>query len=94
MTHIEKRLQERDIHISKAVLIGLCYEYNNAAVIIARQSHYGQDTGDYMTRKESNGDLVVLIIRDNRPVTIMYRRSSQTNTAAQLRVNQVIDITQ
>lgn len=94
MSHIEQRLLERDIHISKVVLTGLCYEYNNAAIILAKQSHYGQNDGDYMTRPESNGDMVVLIIRDHKAITIMYRRSSQTNTAQQLRVNQVIDLTQ
>lgn len=94
MTHIEQRLLERDIHISKAVLTDLCYEYECVAVILAKQSHYGQSDGDYMSRSESNGDLVVLIIRDHKAITIMYRRSSQTNTAQQLRVNQVIDLTQ
>lgn len=93
MTHIEKRLQERDIKVSKAVIIGLCYEYDNAAVILARQSHYGENSGDYYGRKQSNGDMVVLIIREHKPVTIMYRRSNQTNTAKALRVNQLVDIT-
>lgn len=93
MTHIEQRLQERGIYISNAVITGLCYEYDNAAIILQRVQHYGQNDGNYCERQESNGDLIVLIIRDNRPVTIMYRRSSQTNTAQQLRVNQVIDIT-
>lgn len=93
MTHIEQRLQERDIHISKSVLVGLCYEYENAAIIIAKQSHYGESSVNYCERQESNGDMVVLIIRNHKPITIMYRRSSQTNTAQQLRVNQLVDIT-
>lgn len=94
MTHIEQRLQERHIHVSAAVLVGLCYEYENAAVILAKGSHVGDDENGYFDRAESNGDLVVLIIREHKPITIMFRRSSQTNTAQQLRVNQIVDITQ
>lgn len=92
MTHIEKRLQEREINISRSVIIGLCHKYECAAIILARQSHYGENSSDYYERKQSNGDMVVLIIREHRPVTIMYRRSNQTNTAEALRVNQLVDI--
>lgn len=94
MTHIEQRLQERNIQVSKNVLVGSCYEYENAAVILARGNHVGDNEHGYFDRQESNGDLVVLIIREHKPITIMYRRSSQTNTPEQLRVNQLVDITQ
>lgn len=94
MTHIEQRLQERNIAISHATIAGLCYECDvDTAVIISKGEHMGQDYGRYTERNESNGDLVVLIIRNHAPVTVMYRRSSQTNTCEQLRVNQIIDIT-
>lgn len=93
MTHLEVRLQERGIHVSQAQIIGLCYEYECAAVILKREAHHGPTTGDFYGRNESNGDLVVLIIRNHTPVTIMYRRSNQNNTPAGLRVDELIDIT-
>lgn len=95
MTHLEIRLAERDIHVSQAQISGLCYEYECAAVILSKQgSHHGPSNGDFYGRSESNGDLVVLIIRDHQPVTIMYRRSNQNNTPSGLRVDELIDLTQ
>jgi len=39
----------------------------------------------------SNGDLVILIIRSQFPVTVMFRRSNQPLTPDALRVNEIID---
>jgi len=94
MTHYESRTQDRPMTstLSKAQLAGLCYEYECAAVIINRITAQN-DYGKYRSRHESNGDLVVLIIRDHKAITIMYRRSNQPQTCEALHVSQVIDLT-
>ena len=93
MNHIEQRLTERVYTnlVSKDVLTGLCYEYENAAVIIGRIDMQN-DGGAYRTRTESNGDIVVLIIRDHKAITIMYRRSNQPMTVEALRVKEVVSL--
>ena len=97
MTHTTQRTQERQISLSASQIDGIVYEYGDMdtdlAVIVSKVAHYGVDTGSYYGRTDSNGDLVVLIIRNHEAKTIMYRRSSQTNTPAQLRVNKIIDLT-
>jgi hypothetical protein len=91
--HITDRLAERNITIDCDKLAILAAKVDNAAIILLKQEHKGQE-GAYRTRNESNGDLVVMIIRNHYPVTIMYRRSNQPATCDALRVNQVIDLTQ
>jgi hypothetical protein len=99
MTHhaierIQGRLAQEGVRISENVIIGLCYECDtDTAVIIAKTEHKGDNTNSYYGRTDSNGDMVVLIIRHHEAITIMFRRSSQTNTPEQLRVNQIIDLT-
>jgi len=92
--HITERLAERNISIDIDKLCAITAYYENAAIILMKQEvHHGQE-GAYRTRTESNGDLVVLIIRNHYPVTVMYRRSNQPSTAEAMRVNQVIDLAQ
>ena len=97
MTHTEQRLTERQISLTASQIAGIVYEYGDIdtdlAVIVAKVERVEPEKCGYYGRAQSNGDLVVLIIRNHRPVTLMYRRSDQTNTPAQLRVNQILDIT-
>lgn len=89
MTHIEQRLQERGIQVSPAVIAGLCYEYDNdTAVIMERGNSKGGECGTW----QSNGDVVILIIRNHQPKTIMFRRSNQPMTAKALDVAQVVTL--
>lgn len=93
MTHLEERLLERNIHIRQAELERIASQYRTAsAIILAKGTHQGDDEHTYYNRKESNGDMVVMIVRNRQPKTIMFRRSSQTNKPEQLRVNQIIDL--
>jgi hypothetical protein len=96
MTHLESRLIERNITLSMAQLTGIVYEYGDSdcAVVIAKCEFSGQNVGKYRSRLESNGDLVVLIIRQHEAKTIMYRRSNQPLTPEAMNVKQVIDLTQ
>ena len=92
MSHLEQRLAERNITISMDALYAVASKYQqDTAVIIKRCAAQVRDNSqDYYTRNSSNGDLVVLIVRAGRPVTIMYRRSSQSNNANQLSVNRIV----
>lgn len=95
MTHVQSRLAERNINISDEVLCKIAKYFGNTptAVLLARlDSHIGQE-GAYRSREESNGDLVVLIVRDSKPITIMYRRSNQPLTPDALHVRQVVELT-
>jgi len=65
---------------------------DSAVLIAILDSHVGAVDSDYYQRKESNGNLVFLIIRDNKPITIMYRRDNQPKTESALRVNAIIDL--
>lgn len=93
MKHIVDRLNERNIQITPNQIVDIAQKYISAAIILQKSSHVGQE-GAYRTRTESNGDLVVLIVRNRYPVTIMYRRSNQPATPEALHVMQVVDITQ
>lgn len=88
MVHLTQRLAERGIDITPNQLGAMAREYRqDTAVILTRcQMHYVRD--GYIG---SNGDLVILIVRDSRPVTIMFRRSNQPLTAQALKVDEVID---
>jgi len=94
MTHIEQRLAERNITIATEALWNIARKVGkvSSAVLLGRVAHQGQQNGAYRSRSESNGDLVILLVRGARPVTIMYRRSNQPFTAEALHVNQVIEL--
>lgn len=98
MNHTEERLQDRHIGLTPAQVIGYVYEYGkentDIAVIVAKCEFCGQAEGAYRSRGESNGDMIVLIIRNMQAKTIMYRRSNQNNTPQGLRVSELIDLTQ
>jgi hypothetical protein len=95
-SHTQQRAVERQISLTTSQIAGIVYEYGDEdtdlAVIVAKCERVEPEKCSYYGRMQSNGDLVVLIIRNHRPVTLMYRRSDQTNTPAQLRVNKIIDL--
>ena len=98
MTHTEERLQDRNIRLTPSQIMGYVYEYGDlaqhVAVIIGRVDFQGDSSVAYRNRHESNGDLIVLIIRKGQDKTIMFRRSNQNNTPEGLRVNRLVDLTQ
>ena len=95
MTHTQQRLIERGINIPDSELNKIALSCNvDSAVILAKlDSHKGDNVNGYYRRQESNGDLIVLIVRSSRPITIMYRRSNQPSTPQALKVCNVIDLT-
>ena len=95
MTHTQQRLIERGINIPDSELNKIALSCNvDSAVILAKlDNHKGDNVNGYYQRQESNGNLIVLIVRNSRPITIMYRRSNQPQTAQALKVSNVIDLT-
>lgn len=89
MTHIQIRLQERHIHFSESflALLALACDVDTAYII----QRLNKRAGD---RKNSNGELVYLIVRGGVPVTVMYRRESQPKTAEAIRVCKVVELVQ
>lgn len=85
MTHIELRLAERNITVTHDVLLKIAKQIpTSAAIIIA---HLDSVRGNSCDATESNGDLVILIVRNRQPKTIMFRRSNQPFTPDALNVD-------
>ena len=97
MSHIQSRLAERGIEKlvteSECKLIASRCNTDTAIILTKLDSTVNDSSLGYYARTESNGDLVVLIVRNHNAVTIMYRRSNQPQTPANLKVNEVIDLT-
>lgn len=95
MNHLQQRLAERNMVIDTSKLYAIASGCNeDSAVIIQRlENHAGDNVNSYYDRKESNGDLVILIVRNRIPYTIMYRRSNQKNTPDAMRVKKIVDLT-
>ena len=70
LSHVQTRLNQRDLEFSPQELANIAKQYNqDTAVILGkRMSEEGARFG-YV--------LIVLIVRNSRPVTIMTRRQSQ-----------------
>lgn len=89
MVHVSQRLAERGITIPEREIDGIARSCRkDTAVILCHLDRVNYVRDGYIG---SNGDLVILIVRNYRPVTIMFRRSNQPLTPDALRVNEVID---
>jgi hypothetical protein len=62
----------------------------SVALLMARLPRAHGDTTGPLARRESNGDTVWAIIRRGRVVTLMLRRSDQTRTPEDFRVDRVL----
>ena len=88
MVHLTQRLAERGIDISPSQLGAMARECkSDTAVILTRCQIRLVSDGNI----GSNGDIIILIVRHQYPITIMFRRSNQPLTAQALKVEQVID---
>lgn len=86
MVHVSKRLAERGIHIPPSDIDRLARScHADTAIVLSHLTQCNRVTDG------SNGDLVILIVRECRPVTIMFRRSNQPLTPCALRVDEIID---
>lgn len=92
MTHCEQRLSERNIRIQHEKLVQIAKCAGKDAAVLLGKVPYQDDGTDYYSRNESNGECVVLIVRNYEPKTIMYRRSNQPFTPEALRVAKVFSL--
>lgn len=92
--HIIKRLEDRGININLVVLANLAQRCEGDVALLLHKFPYivNDSCKRFCEREESNGDLTYLIVRNKYPVTVMYRRSAQTNTPEMLKVSHIADI--
>jgi len=84
--HTIKRLKERGIKYSTTELNTLAKKIEHDAAVLLAVLDAEKNKGD---RKKSNGDCVILIVRDRLPITIMFRRQNQPFTSRALAVDAV-----
>jgi len=94
MRHIHDRLRQRGIDINGKAIENLSMRCEgDVALLLHKFDTVANDSClPFCQRKESNGDLVYLVVRNKYPVTVMFRRSEQTNTIERLRVSHIVDI--
>lgn len=81
--HVESRLQQRDLPYTPSQLAEIAkkYEQDTAVILGKRVSDEGARFGMI---------LIILIVRNRRPVTVMTRRQSQNFDKRNFSVNQVV----
>ncbi len=91
--HLIQRLQERGINYHPFTLESMAEkcEKDTAIVLCQCKTQQGMSYGDYYSR-ESNGELVVMIVRERQARTIMFRRLNQPLTCDALRVSAIQDL--
>lgn len=96
MSHLQQRLSERKINYPTSKLFDIAKNCKtDTAVVLLKLDGIQNDSKlSFYDRTESNGDLVILIVRNQRPCTIMYRRSNQKMTPDSMKVNNVISYLQ
>lgn len=92
MNHLQTRLAERKINISMSELYEKASRCDvDTAIVIKKLDAIQNDSNkSFFSRQESNGDLVILIVRNQKPYTIMYRRSEQNMSPLSMRVKEVL----
>lgn len=91
LPHVQAKLKERGLNYSELFLLAVakndCGKNIDTAVILDKLEKPIPYTDDCL----SNGNLVILIVRNNFPVTIMFRRSwNQPLTPEALDVREII----
>jgi len=90
--HVQKRLQERKVGFSELLLEAIareCDEQDTAVLIKELDTPIFPDALDYYDCVQSNGELVILIVRNKKPITVMFRRKNQPFTPEALKVDAV-----
>ena len=87
LEHIQIRLKERQLNFSDIFLRALALECERDTAILLTDT--GIEKCPDIEREESNGNYVILIVRNQMPITVMFRRSNQPFTPQALRVDTV-----
>jgi len=94
LPHIIQRLEERKLHIPEELIEDLAeiYVEDTAIVILNMGFCVNHSNKEFYERNESNGELVILVIRHQEPITVFFRRKDQPLDAHSLRVNKVVNL--
>lgn len=90
--HVLDQLKQRELNYSPIFLLALAEEYDSDTAILLKKLPKPKNcnqSADYHKRELSNGNLVILIVRDKRPITIFFRRDDQPFTPQALRVQDI-----
>ena len=82
MSHITERLKEREIFISESEIHKIAGNCKSDTAILLQRSENSRFSKD-----ESNGEMVILIVRNQIAVTVMFRRGNQEFSRTALRVD-------
>jgi hypothetical protein len=79
--HVSDRIEKRDINLSDAEINYLCEKcVVDSAILIKREFYLGDRC------------YLILIVRNKRPITVMYRRCSQKMNLSSLNVDKIINL--
>lgn len=85
-SHIISRLKLRNLNYSEDFLLGISQKCRVDTAVLLKSPEKKVFVRD---EEESNGDLVILIVRNGRPITIMFRRSNQSLNKFALNVEEI-----
>jgi uncharacterized protein YfbU (UPF0304 family) len=94
LPHITNRLAERNLHIPEDLIEDLAEQYDKDTAIVILNMGFcvNNSSRDFYERKESNGELVILVVRHHEAITVFFRRKDQPLDAQSLKVNKVVDL--
>jgi len=79
--HIQTRLNQRDLAFTPDMLAQIARDYTEDTAVILGKRNGGQYFGIV---------LIILIVRNSRPITIMERRQSQNCTTKNFNVTKIV----
>lgn len=79
--HIQTRLNQRDLSYTPAMLAQIAKEYTDDTAVILGKRNGGINFGMV---------LIILIVRNSLPITIMERRQSQNFTTKNFNVTKIV----
>lgn len=86
--HVRKQMEERGLRYEEKFLLELAEKCKvDTAIILEKLPR----AVEYQNQYDSNGDLVILIVRNKYPVTVFFRRSwNQEISKSSLSVREII----
>lgn len=81
LNHVQDRIEKRDINLPVSQINSLCENCDVDSAIIVKKEYYLNDRC-----------FLILIVRNHKPITVMYRRCSQKTTPQSLNVDKIINL--
>lgn len=94
--HIKLAIKQRNLPFSENYLEEIAQSCRDStAVLLAKLNEnitVKNSPDQHRTESRSNGDLIILIVRERKPITIMLRRSNQPLTPQALKVTKILKL--